>query len=442
MGNQQPFVLVVDPVPAHARALLEALHQGGLTVESAGDRAAVFAALSATPAPDIAWVTVDAPSDVVKAIVGRGIPFLLALDGRACLPALLSLGPCGCVDVRQSPRTLASSLRSAHARERRAQSSERWAAAVQDVDVACVLADFDGKIVAVNPAYARLAGGATLDPAGTPVASVVAPAEHGVGTTQRDEFDAALHGDQRWAGDVILSSGGSPVPCRATISRYRGPDSTDAGIVIVLVDAQEAVAREATLRETAEQLRDQAARDPLTRLWNRAYLASAIEREIARVRRHGRPLTLLVADLDTFGRVNKLHGLQGGDEVLRGIAGAMQTAVRLGDILTRYAGDEFCVLLPESARAEGAEVAERLRDRVRSVRTPGTAGRPMTVSIGLACTDESQEVPSSAELFSVADRRLRAAKRRGGDRVVEDDNPDETAVPVDLPARPNEIRPQ
>jgi diguanylate cyclase (GGDEF)-like protein len=252
----------------------------------------------------------------------------------------------------------------------------------------------------------------------------------------REEFSGALRGDHRWAGDVVLTSGGRPVPCRATVSRYRGADGSDAGIVLVLVDAQEVVAREATLRETAEQLRDQAARDPLTRLWNRAYLAGSIEREIARVRRHGRPLTLLVADLDHFGHVNKVHGLQGGDEVLRGIAQAMLTAVRLGDVLTRYAGDEFCVLLPESGRSEGAEVGERLRQRVRSVRTPGTGGRPMTISIGLACTDEFLDVPSSAELFSLADRRLRLAKRLGGDRVVEADEADGTPVPAASPARP------
>jgi diguanylate cyclase (GGDEF)-like protein len=187
------------------------------------------------------------------------------------------------------------------------------------------------------------------------------------------------------------------------------------------MDAKEVAARETTLRETAEQFREQAARDPLTRLWNRAYLAATLEQELARCRRHGRPLTLLVLDLDKFRRVNNVHGHQEGDRVLLALARAMQESTRMGDILTRYAGDEFCVLLPDTGRVEAAKGADRLRECVRAVRTRGTGGGFISTSIGGACTEEFREAPSSAELFSRADRRLQAAKAAGGDRVVLDD---------------------
>ena len=101
--------------------------------------------------------------------------------------------------------------------------------------------------------------------------------------------------------------------------------------------------------------------DPLTGLANRRSFNEVAEVEIERARRHGRPVTLVVLDVDDFKRVNDLHGHDAGDDLLRALAAAMTSSLRTGDVVARFGGDEFVLLLPETGPAEAVAVVERIR---------------------------------------------------------------------------------
>jgi diguanylate cyclase (GGDEF)-like protein len=156
------------------------------------------------------------------------------------------------------------------------------------------------------------------------------------------------------------------------------------------------------------RLRDLAVTDPLTGLANRRLLLERTQREIDR----GRPLALLMLDLDHFKAINDELGHPKGDEALIAVARALTAATPGPGTVARYGGEEFCVLLPDCARAEALAVAEALRHAVRAL----AVGRPLTVSIGVAAFPD--DAAGEGGLVAAADRALLAAKRAGRDRVT------------------------
>jgi diguanylate cyclase (GGDEF)-like protein len=166
-----------------------------------------------------------------------------------------------------------------------------------------------------------------------------------------------------------------------------------------------------------EALREQATRDHLTGLWNRRSILEMLEREVARGRRDGVPVGLIVADIDLFKHVNDTRGHQAGDVVLRETARRMQAAVRPYDTIGRYGGEEFLVVLPNCDAAQSVQIAERLHRCVgeKPVELP-EAAVPVTLSVGVTAT--SAEPIGAEALLKVADDALLRAKRAGRDRVV------------------------
>lgn len=164
---------------------------------------------------------------------------------------------------------------------------------------------------------------------------------------------------------------------------------------------------------------DAAVRDPLTGLLNRRYFDEAVETAFATARRSRSPLSLIVLDLDRFSMVNNEHGHSVGDAVLRRVGRAMSTAVRAGDTVVRYGGEEFVIIAPGSTPEAAVAVAERVRTAVAGAGgTPIADGPvvPITVSAGVASL-LGDELDGHA-LFRAADSALLAAKRAGRDRVV------------------------
>ena len=165
-----------------------------------------------------------------------------------------------------------------------------------------------------------------------------------------------------------------------------------------------------------QQLQAAASTEAKTGLLN----ATAWHREaaaaIARVRRGGHPLAVLIADVDHFKRVNDSHGHLVGDQVLIGVAGTLRTQVRESDLVGRFGGEEFVVLLPRTDDSEAQHIAERLRTRVASLSLPGqeTSVR-VTISIGVALLGEHGD--DLVELLAAADLSLYRAKSSGRDRV-------------------------
>ena len=166
-----------------------------------------------------------------------------------------------------------------------------------------------------------------------------------------------------------------------------------------------ALARRRQVRERA--LEALSRQDPLTELGNARLLQERLAYELARHARHGRPMAVIVLDLDGFKSVNDRFGHAAGDEVLRGVAEALRRTVRVQDTIVRQGGDEFCVLAPETDRAEADGLAARMREGIRRA-VVGVSG--LDASLGAAVYPA--DGLDAAALLGHADAEAGAAKRR------------------------------
>jgi len=159
--------------------------------------------------------------------------------------------------------------------------------------------------------------------------------------------------------------------------------------------------------------RDASITDPLTGLYTRWYFTSRLEEEFERYRRYGVPFTVIMADIDDFKLINDTYGHPKGDEVLKFIAATMTSVMRATDIVGRYGGEEFIIVLTNTIKERGIEVAEKLRSLVKSM---NPFPFPITLSFGVAGVPEDK-VERAADLVALADKALYASKSAGKDRV-------------------------
>ena len=159
-----------------------------------------------------------------------------------------------------------------------------------------------------------------------------------------------------------------------------------------------------------------ATRDALPELYNRRHFIEAVDREIARATRHGRPLVMCIIDVDLFKPVNDKYGHIAGDGVLRQLAGIVRRFVRGEDVAARIGGEEFAVMLPETDVESARAFAERLREAVaEDTFVLGGEEKRLTISIGIACLAPGREERSP--LMEAADAALYRAKDEGRNRV-------------------------
>jgi diguanylate cyclase (GGDEF)-like protein len=184
-----------------------------------------------------------------------------------------------------------------------------------------------------------------------------------------------------------------------------------------LRDNEQALQRQLVeIQALQSQLEQQAERDPLTGLYNRRYLTATMDRELARVRREGRPLSLMLIDVDHFKSVNDVLGHQAGDECLTRLATLLRTHARESDVVCRWGGDEFLVLLPTLPCETALERAEAYRQAFERLPTSRLGpGLHATLSIGVACYPD--DAASGNALIAAADAALYRAKERGRNRV-------------------------
>ncbi|GAC1341524.1 MAG: GGDEF domain-containing protein [Myxococcales bacterium] len=158
--------------------------------------------------------------------------------------------------------------------------------------------------------------------------------------------------------------------------------------------------------------------DGLTQVYNKRYLLEFLDRELARCARHGRPLSLLLLDIDHFKRVNDGLGHLAGDLVLREFAAALKASVRREECLARYGGEEFALVLPETGRESALAFADKLRARIEGHAFIHDGARiEVTCSGGLSSVDEDRPADPAAFLRA-ADERLYRAKREGRNRIA------------------------
>lgn len=154
--------------------------------------------------------------------------------------------------------------------------------------------------------------------------------------------------------------------------------------------------------------------DHLTGLANRRRFERQLEREVSRVERFDRPFSVLMIDIDSFKNLNDSFGHDAGDDAIRRIGRVLREGTRGIDLAARIGGEEFAVLLVETSKEAGVEVAERLRVAIKALELP-RAGR-ITASFGVAeCPGDAQ---TAADILKAADVALYEAKRNGRDQVV------------------------
>ncbi len=169
------------------------------------------------------------------------------------------------------------------------------------------------------------------------------------------------------------------------------------------------------VHDAERRLAELATTDPLCGLWNRRFFVQRAQEEVERVRRYGGRLALVMADIDHFKLVNDRNGHDVGDQVIRHVAGLMRAELRASDIIGRWGGEEFVMLVQTADMAEAAAVCERLRAAVeRSPCESGTVAVRATLSLGLAEVDLGQGLEHAIRR---ADAALYAAKHAGRNRV-------------------------
>ncbi|HEX5964579.1 MAG TPA: diguanylate cyclase [Pyrinomonadaceae bacterium] len=198
----------------------------------------------------------------------------------------------------------------------------------------------------------------------------------------------------------------------------RSFDEIDLSLMEI-IGPQMAVALErAEWHERATEFQLMSITDSLTGMPNRRYLEERLAEELNRSKRYDYPMSFLMIDIDDFKAYNDKNGHLAGDLAIQITGHCLKAALRSADVASRYGGEEFCILLPQTGMAEAAAIADRIRQRVNSTHFPHGKAQPLgrvTVSIGVSTF--SQIINTPENIIAAADRALYQAKSLGKDRV-------------------------
>ena len=193
-----------------------------------------------------------------------------------------------------------------------------------------------------------------------------------------------------------------------TVIEVRGMPLPEGGFITLYTDITQRKHAEEELRKAKDALEQLALQDPLTGLPNRRRFTIGFEHEAVRRQRTGAPLSLLMLDIDHFKAVNDRDGHLAGDVCLKDVANVLRASARDADLVARFGGEEFIVLLPETTAAQALVVAERMRCKVQSETS-------VTISIGAATAEAGP--PTLDGMVRQADEATYRAKRSGRNRV-------------------------
>lgn len=166
-----------------------------------------------------------------------------------------------------------------------------------------------------------------------------------------------------------------------------------------------------------DELRRQATRDSLTGLHNRRYMEDVLKKEIARAERDNTHLSIILLDLDFLKKLNDLGGHATGDYALRSLASQLTLFTRRGDTVCRYGGDEFAIILPNTASEDAYNRAEGIRNKVSALTMLYRSGRPLRITFTAGIATYPIHGQTIEETFNYADTALYSAKQKGRNRV-------------------------
>lgn len=171
------------------------------------------------------------------------------------------------------------------------------------------------------------------------------------------------------------------------------------------------------MRQLLQMLAQRAQVDGLTGLWNRAFFNQRWTEEVERSNRHRHSLAVAMLDIDHFKSINDTYGHSAGDAALQGVAKIIQRCCRNHDLVCRYGGEEFVIVMPETCPADAAIMGERIRHAIELEEWPRHPQRRLTASIGI-CGITAANGGAADAIVEQADRNLYQAKRSGRNRVI------------------------
>ena len=298
---------------------------------------------------------------------------------------------------------------------------------VEASPAAMILVDQDGLICFANRAAESLFGYSEGALFGQEIEILVPQDAHHRHQLMRTEFFRQPQRRSMGSGRFLYArrQDGSLFPAEIGLAPIQtGDGSYTLSLVIDLTQLKEAedritrLARE--LEQANEQLAQLASTDALTGLYNRREFDEQLDSQIHLMKRMARPLSLLLVDIDDFKQYNDRYGHLAGDQVLITIASLLSQNIRASDIIARFGGEEFVVILPDTTGLAALQLAERLREAIHAYPWQGAS---LTISLGAATltfTEPSVESgpDERTRLFSEADQALYHSKSGGRDRVT------------------------
>ncbi len=300
-------------------------------------------------------------------------------------------------------------------------------AALESAAEGVAITDPDGIIEYVNPALTRNTGYATEELVGRHT-RIFSSGRHD--RAFYDNLWSTIRSGNVWRGEIVnRRKDGSLFTELMAIAPVCNDKGETVHYVALKHDISDRKRMETDLKETnamlehqlteihrlQEELRELAVRDGLTNLFNRRYLDETLERELARAKREGYPLSLVMIDIDHFKKLNDTYGHQAGDKVLRELAALLWGDIRAEDVPCRYGGEEFMVLLPRMPLDVALERAEDWRRTFQTTHVPfGDFQLETTISCGLSAYPDHARTPD--ELVRCCDEALYRAKRGGRNR--------------------------
>jgi len=271
---------------------------------------------------------------------------------------------------------------------------------IESMSDGVIVLDAQNRLVDINPAAKEVLGERTRSTIGEPVETIF---------SEWSELVSAFHGVNDIRTEVPI---GHPPESYLDlkISPLYDSQHNFLGRLVVWRDIS-------PLRQAQNELQEQAIRDPLTGLYNRRYLNETIDRELAHAVRSGYPISFVMIDMDHFKNVNDTFGHMIGDSLLQRFAAQLLNQIRMGDIVCRYGGEEFLVVLPNVTTDIAYQIAERWRRAAQESKFLDNGSEiKITISCGIA------EFPLNGgkcdDLITVADKAMYHAKAKGRNRVV------------------------
>jgi diguanylate cyclase (GGDEF)-like protein/PAS domain S-box-containing protein len=332
-------------------------------------------------------------------------------DGSLCwmaVNALPILDEAG--NVREISTTFLDLTHDAVAMRAAALARETMTRFVRAAPLGICVTDEHGVFEQVNPHYCGFYGYTEAEMLGRHFSLVVPEDQRQTLSRLHDQFireGVEIQGEWK-----VRTRQGETRTILADAVRITGDDGRPRKVTFI-VDISPRIQLEQALLRSNEELRHLAITDGLTGLCNRRHITGRLEQELGRAERYQTPLSIFLFDLDHFKRINDVHGHAVGDEVLVAVAGMLRHELRDVDLLGRYGGEEFLVVLPNVDHAAARAVAERLRLAIRELRF-GPPDLRVTLSGGVA---QALAEESTEHLVRRADMRLYSAKGAGRDQV-------------------------